>query len=221
MRDPLPVRNAPTKPEPRRYSQPERALAVAYHEAGHCALAMMLGQRALSATICPQGTSDGHTMLQNSGNIGIECCIDLAGQVADELSGVPMAQVNYVTDNKRWPAAMRDEMKPLVRKYLTEGWGAVDEIAKKLLLRETLDEFEIKLAYVRGLQKMKASVAGSTSKQQQEERKAAPKDPRVIREYDFSKQEDVRAWNRQQGHEDLDREPLGFRVCHIVTGSYR
>jgi hypothetical protein len=29
-------RREPTKPEPRRYRQPERALAVAYHEAGHC-----------------------------------------------------------------------------------------------------------------------------------------------------------------------------------------
>ena len=71
----------------------------------------------------------------------------MAGQVADEMSGVPMSSNNYRSDNKDWPAEMRAEMKPLVRKYLKEVWGAVDEIAKRLLLRETLDEFSIKSAY--------------------------------------------------------------------------
>ena len=49
--------------------------------------------------------------------------------------------------------------------------------------------------------------------------KAAPKG-RVTRTYNFDNPQDVRAWN-QQGHEDLDREPIGFGVGHIVPGSYK
>ena len=51
--------------------------------------------------------------------------------------------------------------------------------------------------------------------------KGAPKQGRVVRTYDFSNQEDVRDWNRQMGHQDLDAEPIGFGVGHIVQGSYR
>jgi hypothetical protein len=220
LRDPVQqVRKiSPTKPEHR---DSGRALAVAYHEAGHSALALMLGQRVLSATIRAEGTSDGHTMLQNSGDVGVDCCMDLAGQVADELSGVPMGPTNYFTDNQRWPAEMRAEMKPLVHRYLTEGWGAVDEIAKQLLLNETLDEFKIKLAYVRGLQKMRASVSRSISEPTQKKAKAAPKQRRVVREYDFSKQADIHDWNKRMGNENVDAEPIGFGVGHIVPGSYR
>jgi hypothetical protein len=213
-------RREPTKPEPRRYRQPERALAVAYHEAGHCCLSLMLGQRALSATIRAEGTSDGHTMLQNSGDVGVDCCMDLAGQVADELSGVPMGPTNYATDNKRWPAEMRAEMKPLVHRYLTEGWGAVDEIAKQLLLNETLDEFKIKLAYVRGLQKMRASVAGSNPKQQQELRKAEPKEGRVLREWNFDNAQDRIDWARRNGLSP-GSEPIGVTTGYLRPETMR
>ena len=162
-------------------------------------------------------------MLQNSGAVGVECCMDLAGQVADELSGVPMAPANYSTDNKRWPAAMRDEMKPLVRKYLTESWGAVDEIAKQLLLNETLDEFKIKLAYVRGLQKMKASVSRSTSQPTHKTAGTTKKQPqrgRVRREFNMANPTDAADFAVMMGGK-AGSEVFGYGVGHIVPGSYR
>ena len=115
LRDPAPLRKAPTKPEPRRHRDSERATAAAYHEAGHATLSLLLGLRVPSATILPENGSDGHTIIEVTDNRGVNCCIDLAGQVADEMSGVPMGPANYVTDNKRWPAEMRAELKPMVR----------------------------------------------------------------------------------------------------------
>lgn len=162
LKDPVaPVqRREPTKPDPRRHRDSERAMAVAWHEAGHCVLSLMVGQRVKSATIVPGSGADGHAMIQNSGNWAVDACITLAGQVADEMSGAPMSRENYKTDNQLFDKhpEIRQAFEPLVRGYLTEHWGAVDEIAKELLLRETLSEFQIKLAYVRGLQKWKAKV---------------------------------------------------------------
>ena len=42
LRDPAPVRHEPTKPEPRRHRNTERAIAAAWHEAAHSAMALLL-----------------------------------------------------------------------------------------------------------------------------------------------------------------------------------
>ena len=171
-----------------------------------------------SATILPENGCGGDTIIEVTDNRGVNCCIDLAGQVADEMSGVPMGPANYVTDNKRWPAEMRAELKPMVRQYLSEAWGAVDEIAKRLLLRETLDEFSIKSAYEIGLRKWRARLCVSATTN---DTKAVPKISGAKRSYDFSKPEDVRAWNKQMGHKDLDRDPVGYTQGFIRNGGAR
>ena len=50
---------------------------------------------------------------------------------------------------------------------------------------------------------------------------AAPKAGRTGRSYDFSKAEDVRAFNHQMGFKDLNREPIGYTQGHILTGDGR
>jgi hypothetical protein len=196
LRDPTPIRKAPTKREPRRHRDSERALAAAYHEGGHCVVGLLLGLRIPSATILPEKGSDGHTIIEATDDRGVNCCIDLAGQVADEMSGVPMSSDNYRTDNKNWPAEMRSELKPLVRKYLTEAWGAVDEIAKRLLLREMLDEFSIRSAFEIGLRKWRAkhrvlATANAT--------KAAPRPGRVVRTWNMDNDADAADFARRLG----------------------
>jgi hypothetical protein len=51
LRDPMPVKHTPTKP---RRHDGERAMAAAYHEAGHATLSLLLGLRVPSATIVPE-----------------------------------------------------------------------------------------------------------------------------------------------------------------------
>ena len=51
--------------------------------------------------------------------------------------------------------------------------------------------------------------------------KAAPKQGRVVRTYNFDNQQDIRTWNKQMGNENVDAEPIGFGVGHIVTESFR
>lgn len=123
-----------------------------------------------------------------------------------------LSSENYATDNAEvggsleWREALRERLRSDLPKFV----GGVIEISRQLLAKETLSEFQIKSAFFRGQRRARGV-----------DEKAAPKQPRVIRTFDFSKQEDVRAWNWQQGHEDLDREPIGFGVGHIVQGSYR
>jgi hypothetical protein len=217
LHDQAPVRHTPTKPAVRRYHQSDRALAASYHEAGHATLSLMLGLRVPSATIVPGNGSDGHTIIESTDNRGVNCCIDLAGQIADEMSGVPMSSDNYKTDNKNWPVAMRAELKPMVRQYLAKAWGAVDEIAKQLLLRETLDEFQIKCAYVTGLRKWRAKLGVPATGN---DTKAAPKAGRSKRSYDFSNPEDVRAFNIRMGR-DPNSEPIGYTQGIILNGGTR
>lgn len=217
LRDPAPLRQAPTKPEPRRHRDSTRAMAAAWHEAGHCVMALLLGHRAMSATILPGSGNDGHTIAEDTRNAGVNCAIDLAGQVADEMSGVPMSSDNYRTDNKDWPAEMRAEMKPLVKKHLTSTWGAIDEIAKRLLLRETLDEFDIRSAYEIRLRKWRAKLGVSATNN---DTKEAPKASGAKRSYDFSKPEDVRAFNIRMGR-DPNSEPIGTTQGYLLTGGGR
>ena len=90
---------------------------------------------------------------------------------------------------------------------LDEAEAAIRQAHEEVTQRAVLDaEWQRKIARARA---------------EQELRKVAPKQGRVIREFDFSKQADIRAWNQQMGHENVDAEPINFGVGHIVPGSYR
>jgi hypothetical protein len=215
LRDPAPVRSLPTKPvaSTRRHAN-ERAIAVAWHEAFHVGAALYYGLRVSSTTIIPDDGADGCTTVQDVKSVAptLHGLVMLAGQEGDAIGGFRMSSENYATDDAdiggslEWREALRQRVRTDLPKFI----GGVNEIARQLLARETLTEFQIKSAFIRGQRRARGV-----------EEKAARAKGRVIREYDFNKQADIRAWNRQQGHEDLDREPIGFGVGHIVAESFR
>ena len=104
--------------------------------------------------------------------------------------------------------------RAVAKKHVKAHELAIRKLAFELHRRRQLDWAEITAV-------IDSAVQRSTPKPQQELRKVAPKQPRVIREFDFSKQADIRAWNKQMGNENVDAEPINFGVGHIVPGSYR
>ena len=98
---------------------------------------------------------------------------------------------------------------------LDEAEAAIRQAHEEVTQRAVLDD-----AWQKKIARAQAEISVRKYKEQ-ELRKVAPKQPRVIREFDFSKQADIRAWNKQMGHENVDAEPINFGVGHIVPGSYR
>ena len=98
---------------------------------------------------------------------------------------------------------------------LDEAEAAIKQAHEEVTQRAVLDaEWQKKIA------RAQAEISVRKYKEQ-ELRKVAPAKGRVIREFDFSKQADIRAWNKQMGHENVDAEPISFGVGHIGPGSYR
>ena len=84
--------------------------------------------------------------------------------------------------------------------------AAIRQAHEEVTQRDVLDdEWLAKIAMAKvhsDIRKIKEqNTAGTTNRH--------PKKPRVIREYDFSKQADIRAWNKQMGNTNVDADPLG------------
>jgi hypothetical protein len=214
LRDPTPVRREPTKPTSR---SSERTIAVAYHEGFHAAAALHNGVRVLGATIVPTDDTDGKTtlLLDREECPAVHAYISLAGEVSDVASGCPMSPDTYSSDRDiggslKWREAIRDH----VREELHLFTGGAIEIARKLIAKHTLSEFEVKSAYITGQRRAREEpvriVGGSSAK----------RTPVRQRHFDFSNPEHVRAFNEQMSR-PLDAEPIGYCDAHLVTDSFR
>jgi hypothetical protein len=214
LRDPSPARKAPTKPvvATRRHAS-ERAIAVAWHEAFHAGAALYYGLRVSSTTIIPDDGADGCTMVQDVKSVAptLHGLVMLAGQEGDAIGGFRLSSENYATDDAdiggslEWREALRQRVRSDLPKFI----GGVNEIARQLLAKETLSEFQIKSAFIRGQRRTRG--VGE---------KAAPAKGRVTRTFNLNDLKDLADWNRQMGRE-LDAAPIGYASGHIVDGSYK
>jgi hypothetical protein len=135
----------------------------------------------------------------------------LAGQEGDAIGGFRLSSENYATDDAdvggslEWREALRQRVRSDLPKFI----GGVNEIARQLLAKETLSEFQIKSAFIRGQRRTRG--VGE---------KAAPAKGRVTRTFNLNDLKDLADWNRQMGRE-LDAAPIGYASGHIVDGSYK
>jgi hypothetical protein len=199
----------PTKPVVR---TSEQTTDVAWHEALHCAAALHNGVRVLSATIVREGNTDGLTtmLLDRNDCPFVHAFVSLAAEVGAAWLGYPAAPETYASDRDiggtlEW----RETVRALVRDELPEFIGGAMEIARQLMVKQTLDEFHVKAAHVRGQRRVKEQSGGSakhTSTRQ--------------RYFDFSKPEHVRAFNAQMGR-PLNAEPIGYCDAHLVADSFK
>jgi ATP-dependent Zn protease len=128
---------------------------VAYHEAGHAVIGLMLGCEVRMATIRPRYSSLGSVDVQPGGSVETaQIKVDLAGPLAERLVS-PLSFFDLINRGSRtdwlsaWKAARRDEdvildlireTKALVQQYR----DAIVRVATALLERETLTGDDIK-----------------------------------------------------------------------------
>ncbi len=200
----------PTKPVAR---TSEQTTDVAWHEALHCAAALHKGVRVLSATIVREGSTDGLTtmLLDRNDCPFIHAFVSLAAEVGATWFGYPAAPETYASDRDiggtlEW----RENVRTVVRDELPEFIGGAMEIARQLMVKQTLSEFDVKAAHVRGQRRVK----------EQSERSGEHTPTTRQRHFDFSKPEHVRAFNAQMGG-PLDAEPIGYCDAHLVADSFK
>ena len=216
LRDPSPMRHEPAKPTATNTRSSDRTVAVAFHEGYHCAAALHNGVRVLKATIVADGEADGRTtmLLDRKECPVINAYISMAAEESDTASGYPMPPETYSGDRDiggslEWREAVRAK----VRKELPLFSGGAIEIARKLIAKPTLSEFEIKAAYIRGQRRVGEGT-------EQKSATAGKRGGRVTRTFNLNDPKDLADWNRQLGREP-DAAPIGYTSGHIVDGSYK
>ena len=209
LREPSPTRHAPTTPSVR---SSDRTVAVAFHEGYHCAAALHNGVRVLKATIVADSELDGLTtmLLDRKECPTIHAYVSIAAEESDIGSGYPMPPESYASDRDvggslEW----RESIRAKVREELHLFSGGAIEIARKLIAKPTLSEFEIKAAYIRGQRRA-----------EQKSATAGKRGGRVTRTFNLSDPKDLADFNRQMGREP-DAAPIGYTSGHIVDGSYK
>ena len=227
VRDKAPARSLPTKPvaATRRHAS-ERAIAVAWHEAFHAGAGLYYGLRVSSSTIIPDAGADGCTMVQDVKEIAptLHGLVMLAGQEGDAIGGFRMSSENYATDDAdvggslEWREALRQRVRSDLPKFI----GGVNEIARQLLAKETLSEFQIKAAYLTG-QRRGVAVQRSTTAPTQKPAGATKKQPqrgRVLREFNMSNPTDAADFAALMGCKNGE-EAIGYTGGYVVQGSYK
>jgi hypothetical protein len=218
-------KTAPTKPVVKRH-QSERAIAVAWHEAFHAGAGIYYGLRVSSSTIIPDAGADGCTLVQDVKAIAptLHGLVMLAGQEGDAIGGFRLSAENYVTDNAdvggspEWREALRGRLRSDLPKFI----GGVTEIARQLLAKETLSEFQIKSAYLTG-QRRGVAVQRPTPAPTQMKVGATNKQPqrgRVLREFNMANPKDAADFAAMMGRK-ASEEVIGITGGYIVQGSYR
>ena len=218
-----PARNVATA-KPRHPS--ERAIAVAFHESFHAGAGLYYGLRVLSSTILPDGHADGCTMVQDVKSVAptLHGLIMLAGQEGDAIGGFRLSWENYTTDNAEvggspeWREALRERLRSDLPKFV----GGVNEIARQLLAKETLSEFQIKSAYLTG-QRRGVAVQRSTTAPTPKTAGTNEKQPqrgRVLREFNMANPTDAADFAAMMGCR-AGEEAIGYTGGYVVQGTYK
>ena len=245
LSDKPPVRSV-TKP---RVATELSKYRLCLHESSHACLAnLAFGRPIVRVTIDPDDKGNiGHTWSYHNGKANRDdLVIVAAGRISEEELLGDVYEIGCTGDDeilrslalklgdantllreteasarelvKQYAATIRRFALRLAAKrefILDEAEAAIKQAHEEVTQRAVLDaEWQKKIA------RAQAEISVRKYKEQ-ELRKAAPKQGRVIREFDFSKQADIRAWNKQIGNENVDAEPINFGVGHIVPGSYR
>ena len=136
----------------------EQTTDVAWHEALHCAAALHKGVRVFSATMVRESNTDGLTtmLLDRNDCPFIHAFVSLAAEVGATWFGYPAAPETYASDRDiggtlEW----RENVRSVVRDELPEFIGGAMEIARQLMVKQTLSEFDVKAAHVRGQRRVK------------------------------------------------------------------
>ena len=109
----------------------------------------------------------------------------------------------------------------VARKHVKAHERSIRKLAFELQRKRQLDWEEITAVIDSAVQRsIPRSTAAPTPKQVGTANRH-PKQPRVIREYDFSKQADIRAWNKQMGNENVDAEPIGATTGYLRPETMR
>ena len=219
------------------------------HEASHSTLASLaFGRPIIRVSINPDANGNiGHTWSYHNGKANRDdLVIVAAGRISEEELLGDVYEIGCTGDDeilrslalklgdantllreteasarelvKQYAATIRRFALRLAAKrefVLDHAEAAIRQAHAEVTQRAVLDD-----AWQKKIARAQAEISVRKYKEQ-ELRKVAPEQPRVIRTYNFDNPQDVRDWNKQLGHEDLDREPIGFGVGHIVPGSYR
>ena len=148
----------------------------------------------------------------------------LAGQEGDAIGGFRMPSENYATDDAEVGGSLewREAFGKRVRSDLPKFIGGVNEIARQLLAKETLSEFQIKSAYLTG-QRRGVAVQRSTTGPAQKPAGTAKRNPskgRVLREFNMSNPRDAADFAAMMGCK-TGEEAIGYTGGYVVQGSYK
>ena len=249
LRDPAPTRKAPTKPTVNTLSHHRRNLHEGSHSvicyllnrplvrvrvlesngnAGHVQHYHQGAPNKDDLIILAAGRAGEEVLLHSVFEHGCSGDDEKARELALKLANGDADAANTLLREAAIAA------RALVEKYSSaiHKFSMRLAIKKELVLdeadnavRECIEAFEKKPVELDAEWQQKIARAQASASvreyQKQQAEKAAPKHARVIREFDFSKPVDIRAWNKQMGNENTDAEPIGFGVGHIVQGSYR
>jgi hypothetical protein len=184
-------------------------VGVIFHEAWHCAAALHNGVRVLTTTAVRDGNADGRTtmMLDRKECPTINAFISIAAEEGDKKCGSNLDPATYEGDRDiggslEW----REGIRQSVIEQLPQFAGGAMEIARALMAKRTLTAFEIRSAFIRGQRRAREEHATM----------ALPTGGRVIREWNFSNQQDLIDWNKRRGRKP-DAEPLGTAPGYIAA----
>ena len=223
LRDPLPMRKTPTKPAK---LEPESSLfRTAVHESsGHSYIGFLLGIPLARVSVVPDAKGNlGETRHADLRDTPDSLAFLLSGEVA-EIVIFGQARTAGLGGDR---AKAREMAERIVRKH----GGSADELLEKarqrvlammhgeeramrrmafeLVRRKTVDFEEIYQVLDQAF-----VVANREAVEKAEAKK-------VKRSYDFSRIEDVKAFNYQMGNKDLERDPIGYTAGYILNGKHK
>lgn len=119
---------------------------VAFHEAGHAAMAFILGDHVDVVTIMPDGSSKGHTVTRPDTAM-TKLLIAASGRVAEEIAFGQSSKGRDGDHEKVFVAQGLipwDEIRGVARWLLSLHWYCVEDLAEALVAKKTLTGAEAK-----------------------------------------------------------------------------
>ena len=222
LKDPAPVRKVPTRPETINYP----TMRYAAHEASHCRVAIACGFEVARVSVIPDATTGGRVIHSQDGSRATQGIVLLAGREGELLMfGNAGGADSRDAERARQLAiaeAGGDEQRAedllsawrvVARKHVKAHERSIRKLAFELQRKRQLDWEEITAV-------IDSAVQRSIPKKQQEPRTAAPKEGRVLREWNFDNAQDRIDWARRNGL-NPDAEPIGVTTGYLLPETMR
>ena len=222
LRDPAPVRKAPTRPEPINYT----TMRFAAHEASHCRVAIACGFEVARVSVIPDATTGGRVIHSQDGSRATQGIVLLAGREGELLMFGTAGDADSKDAERALALALEESggdeqraeellnaWRTVAKRHVKAHERSIRKLAFELHRKRQLDWKEITAVIDSAVQRSIPEPAQKTAK-------ALPKEGRVIREWNFDNAQDRIDWARRNGLKP-DAEPIGVTTGYLLPGTMR